>query len=127
VVVLPMMVRGEAPEAVSMVGPKEVLTHLALSEDEIPMHFQPAGGKHWALIALVASDSQISAAIKGVTVSPLSYDPMTDDLVWARIDGGLTPLSPPARDLRHMAGLLRALLLLLAALAPRRHADFQSA
>jgi len=86
VAVLPMMVRGEAPEAVRMVGPKEVLTHLALSADVIPMQFQPADGKHWALIALVAGDSQISAAIKGVTVSPLPYDPMTDDLVWARID-----------------------------------------
>jgi hypothetical protein len=49
VVVLQMMVRGEAPEAVSMVGPKEVLTHLALREDEIPMHFQPGGWKAFVL------------------------------------------------------------------------------
>ncbi len=83
---LPMMMRGEAPEAVRMVGPKEVLTHLGLSENLIPMQFQPANGKDWALIALVAGDIQVSAVIQGVTVNPLPYDPMTEDLVWARID-----------------------------------------
>lgn len=86
VAVLPMMKRGEAPEAVRMVGPKEVLTRLGLSKDVIPMQFQPANGKEWALIALVAGDIQTSAVIKGVKMNPLPYDPMTDDLVWARID-----------------------------------------
>ncbi|MGD2178088.1 MAG: hypothetical protein PVG71_09730 [Anaerolineae bacterium] len=37
--ILPMMQRGEVPEAVRMVGPKEVLTRLGLSENVIPMHF----------------------------------------------------------------------------------------
>ncbi len=83
---LPMMMRGEAPEAVRMVGPREVLTHLGLSDNVIPMQFQPANGKAWALIALVTGDIQTSAVIKGVKMNPLPYDPMTEDLVWARID-----------------------------------------
>ena len=83
---LPMMMRGEAPEAVRMVGPKEVLTNFGRSGNVIPMQFQPSGGKDWALIALVAGDIQASAVIKGVQVNPLPYDPMTEDLVWARID-----------------------------------------
>ena len=82
---LPMMMRGEAPEAVRMVGPREVLTHLGLSDNVIPMQFQPANGKAWALIALVTGDIQTSAVIKGVKMNPLPYDPMTEDLVWARI------------------------------------------
>ena len=91
---LPMMMRGEAPDAVRMLGPKEVLTRLALKADVIPMQFQPANGEDWALIALVADDVQISAVMKGVTINPLPYAPMTEDLVWARIDED----SPQARE-----------------------------
>ena len=91
---LPMMMRGEAPDAVRMLGPKEVLTRLALNADVIPMQFQPANAGYWALIALVANDVQITAVMKGVTINPLPYEPMTEDLVWARIDED----SPQARE-----------------------------
>ena len=91
---LPMMMRGGAPDAVRMVGPKEVLTRLALKGDVVPMQFQPANGGGWALIALVAGDVQASAVMKGVTINPLPYDPLTEDLVWARIDKD----SPQARE-----------------------------
>ena len=84
--VLPMMMRGEAPEAVRMLGPREVLVRIGVSGDVIPMHFQPVDGKDWALIALVAGDIQSSAVIQKVRLNPLPFDPMTDDLVWARID-----------------------------------------
>lgn len=86
VALLPMMMRGEAPDAVRMSGPKEVLTRLALSADVIPMQFQPANGVDWTLIALVADNVQLSAVMKGVIINPLPYQPMTEDLVWARID-----------------------------------------
>lgn len=86
VAILPMLKRGEAPQAMRMVGPKEVLTRLGLSNDVIPMHFQPTDGKQWAMIALVAGDIETVAVVKRVQLNPLSYDPMTDDLVWARID-----------------------------------------
>jgi hypothetical protein len=101
---LPMMMRGEAPEAVRMVGPKEVLTHLCLSDNVIPMQFQPTDGKAWALIALVAGDIQISSVMKGVMMNPLPYDPMTEDLVWARIDED----SAKARELLAKRKILHA-------------------
>jgi hypothetical protein len=86
VAVLPMMRRGEVPEAVRLVGPQEILRRLALHEDVIPMHFQPERDINWSMIALTASQSRISAVLQGVALQPLSYDPMTEDLFWVRID-----------------------------------------
>lgn len=87
---LPMLARGEAPMAVRIVGPREVLDRFAASTGAIPMQFQPAPettGEGWALIALVPPQAQATAAGLGLSVFPLAYDPATDDLVWARIDG----------------------------------------
>lgn len=83
---LPMMMRGETPDAVRLMGTQEVLTRIGLSSDVLPLHFQPVDEKNWALIALVSGDVLTNAALKGVTVNPLAYDPMTHDLIWARID-----------------------------------------
>ena len=83
---LPIMMQGEAPQAARMVGPKETLMRLGLRGDVVPMHFQPAKGTDWALIALIASDVALSAAMTNVEISLLPYSTMTDDLVWVRID-----------------------------------------
>ncbi|MER9064741.1 M20/M25/M40 family metallo-hydrolase [Mesorhizobium sp. M0698] len=86
IALLPMMMQGGSPEAVRIVGPRETLQRLGLREDVIPMHFQPANGKDWALIALVSADVPLLAAMNRVEVSRLPYEPTTEDLVWARID-----------------------------------------
>lgn len=84
--VLPMMIRGETPEAVRIVGPCERLRSLSLGEDVIPMNWQPAEHGRWSLIALATRATQTDAALRGLEMHALPYDPMTDDLVWARID-----------------------------------------
>jgi hypothetical protein len=86
VALLPMMMRGEVPQAVRMVGPREVLARLALTSGLVPMHFQPSHTGDWALIALVAGDTLTAAVIARVGMSMLPYDTMAEDLVWARID-----------------------------------------
>ena len=101
---LPMMMCGDAPDAVRIVGQKEALTRLTLESDVIPMHFQPANGEDWALIALVSRDVQISAVMTGLTFNLLPYDPMTEDLVWARIDED----SPQAREELNKVKILHA-------------------
>ncbi|MES2916649.1 MAG: M20/M25/M40 family metallo-hydrolase [Pseudomonadota bacterium] len=83
---LPMLVQGAAPTAVRIAGPRDILHRFAISAGAIPMQFQPSA-EGWALIALVAPKAPPAAASLGLSVFPLAYDPATDDLVWARIDG----------------------------------------
>ncbi|KAF0116632.1 MAG: hypothetical protein FD150_334 [Rhodobacteraceae bacterium] len=83
---LPMLAQGVAPIAVRIAGPRDTLYRFAISAGAIPMQFQPAT-EGWALIALVPPAAQATAASLGLSVFPLAYDPATDDLVWARIDG----------------------------------------
>ncbi len=83
---LPIMMRGQIPDAVCLVGAKETLARLALHEDVIPMHFQATTGMRWCLIGLVTDEILADAAIRGVELHPLDYDHMTHDLLWVRID-----------------------------------------
>ncbi len=94
VALLPMMMRGEAPEAVRLVGPREVLARLALKHRMVPMHFQPAAGQDWALIALADAGAIAAAVLAGVQLNALPFDAITDDLAWVRIDED----SPAARE-----------------------------
>lgn len=92
---LPMMADGEAAEAVRLVGPKEVLWRLAISQRLVPMHFQPTRGNDWALIALADSHAMVAAARRDVQIIRLPYDAMADDLVWIRLDAD----SPEIREM----------------------------
>ncbi len=83
---LPMLAQGQAPMAVRIAGPRDSLYRFALAHGAVPMQFQPAA-EGWALIALISPNAQAAAATLGLSVFPLAYDPATDDLVWARMDG----------------------------------------
>ena len=82
---LPMLSRGEAPMAVRLSGPREMLQRFAAASGAIPMQFQPSADG-WALIELIPPSTQADAVALGLSLLPLAYDPGTDDLVWARID-----------------------------------------
>lgn len=87
---IPMLSRGQTPMAARIAGPRDVLHRFAARTGAIPMQFQPAPkatGEGWALIALVPPEALAEAASLGLSVFPLDYDPATEDLVWARIDG----------------------------------------
>ncbi len=83
---LQMLSRGQTPVAARIAGPREVLQRFATKVGAIPMQFQPAT-EGWALIALLPPAAQADAASLGLSLFPLAYDPATEDLVWARIDG----------------------------------------
>lgn len=85
---LPMLARGEGPQAARIWGAREVVLRFATSADAVPMQFQPSG-EGWALIALFAPAHLAEAAGLGLSVFPLDYDTATEDLVWARIDTGV--------------------------------------
>jgi hypothetical protein len=87
---IPMLATGTAPVAARIAGPRDVLNRFAAKFGAIPMQFQPApetAGEGWALIALLPPSALADAATLGLSVFPLDYDPATEDLVWARIDG----------------------------------------
>jgi hypothetical protein len=86
---IPMLAKGTTPMAARIAGPRDVLLRFAARTGAIPMQFQPApeNTEGWALIALMPSDAQAIAAMLGLSVFPLGYNPATEDLVWARIDG----------------------------------------
>ena len=86
VALLPMMMEGELADALRLVGPAEVLARLALANGIVPMHFQPNPSGQWALIGLADSRAQAAVLLSGIQVSLLPCDPMTDDLLWARIE-----------------------------------------
>ena len=85
---LPLMMSGELPEAARLVGGYDQLMRLADSPGLVPLHFQPVPDcpPLWALIALAPASLWTRAALDGMSVGPLAYDPMTDDLVWIRVD-----------------------------------------
>jgi hypothetical protein len=88
-VLIPMLAKGTTPMAARIAGPRDVLLRFAARTGAIPMQFQPApeNTEGWALIALMPPDAQATAAMLGLSVFPLGYNPATEDLVWARIDG----------------------------------------
>ncbi len=85
---LPMMAAGEDIIAARATGPRGGLERLAAKGGIVPMHFQPAPGTatDWALIGMFTQDALITAVLDRLSVTPLDYDAMADDLVWARID-----------------------------------------
>lgn len=85
---LPMMAAGQAVKAARIAGPRGALERLAATTGLVPMQFQPVPGdaETWALFALLPEDALIAAVLAGLTVQPLACDPMSEDLVWARID-----------------------------------------
>lgn len=84
---LPIMAKGKRIEAVRLTGPRDTLWKLGELDDVVPMHFQPTcAGGDWAMIALVTPEAQINAIMRRISVQVLPYNPMTEDLVWARID-----------------------------------------
>ncbi|GJM30578.1 MAG: hypothetical protein DHS20C17_32130 [Cyclobacteriaceae bacterium] len=84
---LPMMAKSKKIEAVRLTGPRDALWKLGQSEEVVPMYFQPVSeGTEWALIALVSNEVQVNAVMRKIKVQALPYDPMTEDLIWARID-----------------------------------------
>lgn len=52
----------------------------------VPMHFQPKSDGNWGMIALISNRIQMQAVMKNLTINPLLFDPMTQDIAWLRID-----------------------------------------
>lgn len=84
---IPMLAKGLAPVAARIAGPRDAVERFAARSGAIPMQFQPAADG-WALIALTPPEAHASAAEMGLSVFPLTCDPGTEDLVWARLDTG---------------------------------------
>lgn len=86
VALLPMLAKGQRPVGVRMTGPKTALERLVRAGDVVPMWFQPApeDAKNWALIALLSPPRLGDALAAGLTLQSLGYDPLTEDLFWAR-------------------------------------------
>jgi len=86
---LSLMMSGELPAAARITGRYDQIIRLAASHELIPLHFQPVpdSSSRWALIALASAGILTGAALDGLGVTPLPYDPMTHDLVWIRVDG----------------------------------------
>ncbi|MDO8881379.1 MAG: M20/M25/M40 family metallo-hydrolase [Pseudotabrizicola sp.] len=86
VALLPMMSLGHRPVAARLTGPKAALETLVRQGDVVPMWFQPAPEKpdRWALIALLSPPRLTDALTGGLTLQSLGYDPLTEDLFWAR-------------------------------------------
>ncbi len=84
---LPMMMKGKRIEAVRLTGLRDTLWKYGQSDEVVPMHFQPTPeGTNWALIALVSPEAQARAVMLKFSIQSLPYDPMMEDLLWARID-----------------------------------------
>lgn len=83
---LPMLAKGAEPRAARFVGAKAALERLAAGGDFVPMQFQPAGGTDWSLIALTTADRLADAILARLTLQPIEFDSLTEDLFWARID-----------------------------------------
>lgn len=85
---LPMLAAGRDVRAARISGVRGGLERLAAKGGVIPMQFQPVpgDGPDWALFALLTAEAMVTAVLDRLTVVPLDYDHMTDDLVWARID-----------------------------------------
>jgi len=83
---LPMLAAGHAPTGVRLTGPKATLERLVRQGDVVPMWFQPAPDlpDTWALIALLSPPRITDAVVAGLTLQPLDYDPLTEDLFWSR-------------------------------------------
>jgi hypothetical protein len=86
---LPLMAKGQDIRAARVSSVKGALERLYARGGVVPMHFQPAPNDtgEWALIAFFTQDALVGAVIDRLSVSSLDYNTMTDDLVWARIDG----------------------------------------
>jgi hypothetical protein len=85
---LPMMATGDDIVAARVSGPRSRLERLFAKGGIVPMHFQPVtgGSSDWALIGLITQGALVAAVLNRLSVTPLNYDPMTDDLIWVRID-----------------------------------------
>ncbi len=89
VALLPIMVQGKKVEGIRFTGPRNQLWKLGQSAEILPMHFQPVtDSSDWALIALTTHEQQVTAALLGLSVQALPYDPMIEDLAWIRINSG---------------------------------------
>jgi hypothetical protein len=93
---LPMMAKGARPRPVRLTGPREGLERLARTGEVVPMWFQPVpqiGATEWAMIALVSPRRLIDAVLAGLGAQPLAYDPLREDLFWARTEGDPSELA----------------------------------
>lgn len=99
---LPMLAAGDDIRAARVVGPKGALEQLQARGDVVPMQFQPVPGdaQGWALIGLFTEDALISAVMTRLSLTPLDYDALTDDLVWARIDNASNEVREALRGRR---------------------------
>ncbi len=88
---LPFLARGEVVQPARVAGPKTWIERLVARGDTVPLQFQPVPGDDaktsaWALFAWFAPERLVDAALQGLSVMPLNYDPGTHDLVWVRLD-----------------------------------------
>ncbi|UVC19418.1 M28 family metallopeptidase [Mesorhizobium onobrychidis] len=83
---LPMLAAGQRPVAARLIGPRPTLERLVRLGEVVPMWFQPTpeNPNHWALIALLSPPRLTDAVADGLTLQSLDYDPLTEDLFWAR-------------------------------------------
>lgn len=102
VALLPMLAQGGTVLAARLSGPRATLERLASTSDLVPMYYRPSPNSEteWALIA-VMTDTDLARAI-GLRLSAqmLEFDPLADDLVWARVDEESEELTEIIRDLR---------------------------
>ncbi|MGD2178087.1 MAG: hypothetical protein PVG71_09725, partial [Anaerolineae bacterium] len=66
------------------------------------------------MIALVAGDIQATAVMKGLEMSPLPCDPLTDDLLWVRVDEDVAEVREALAKLKILYAEPGQVLILLA-------------
>lgn len=92
---LSILARGDALLPARVAGPKARIERLVAHGSIVPLQFQPVpitgvltgtATDAWALFAWFAPDRLVDAALQGLSVVRLNYDPGTHDLVWVRIN-----------------------------------------